>query len=113
VTAPESSDPNARDLVRAIGALCGTLEEVRLTVHCAIDDSSAAIVESVRSAGNAIVAALAQRVPANRNVSWPETDSRFARANGGHVQRPVSVKTDAEKTNLARMRARKAKDGEQ
>jgi hypothetical protein len=87
--------------------------EAATSLTYAVHDAATHVGETLRSAGAAILAALAMQRAANTSVSWAETDARYARANGGHAPRPVSEKTDAERTNLERMRARRAKDGEQ
>lgn len=107
------STSHSNDVAQAIRDLGAAARDAANSLTYAVHDAAATLNETVRSASVAILAALTKQQAANTNVSWPETDARYARANGGRCPRPVSEKTDAEKATLERMRARKAKDGEQ
>jgi hypothetical protein len=98
-------DAGAAQLSRAVEALCARVDEGRATLNCAIADGSAAITESVRSVGAALVAALSRRDTRDDEVNtYSETDARYARRHGGRCPRPIAEKTVSEQAALQQLR---------
>ena len=112
MTEPQTPDGNVRELVRAIGALCSTIEETRLTFHCAIDDASAAIVQSVRAVGAALVGVVSANGTGGIAPSYTDMDVHYARQHGGRRIRPISEKTSKERETLQQLRMHKTKGEE-
>lgn len=96
-------------VARAIRDFAVVAREEMTSLRFVVHDGFANLDDSVRSSVAAIVSAIKQPAPSNTNVNWPETDARYAQANGGRRVRPMDEKTDQEQANLERMRASKQK----
>jgi len=108
---PRGSRPNTGDVAQAIRELGAATSEAASSFTDAVHDVGAELRETVRATGKAILAALTERQAPRDNGFNSEVNAQHARKNGGRVLRPLSEKTDLEKTMLQRMRARTREDG--
>jgi hypothetical protein len=103
-------DAGAAQLSRAVEALCARVDEGRVTLSCAIADGSAAITDSVRTVGAALVAALSHRGTRDDAVNtYNDADARYSRRHGGKSPRPIAEKTEQERAALQLLRNHRQK----
>ena len=102
------SDERVPEVAQALRELGGATREAAHSLTYALHDAASSVSESVRSAATSILAVFTTRPP-DRKAEWAETDTRYARRNGGRP-RPIADKTEAEIATLARMRSKKGSE---
>lgn len=100
---PRAATNQSDEVSQAIRELGSITREAADSVTTAVYDAGTSLRDSVRSAGLAILAALANPQTGSSNGFDSDLNKHHAKRNKGRVLRPLSEKTEREKALLERM----------